>query len=149
MKVKLLRHVRLFATPWTVACQAPQSMEFSRQEYWSGLPFPSPRDLLNPGVGPGSPALQADTLPSEPPGKPCSQRREWQSTPVFLPGELHGQRSLVSYHLWGYRESDTTERLTHIHTPLLSLHPTDFVKLYFHLVQNISGFFREILWCVI
>ena len=149
MKVKLLGHVRLFATPWTVACQAPQSMEFSRQEYWSGLPLPSPRDLLNPGVGPGSPALQADTLPSEPPGKPCSQRREWQSTPVFLPGELHGQRSLVSYHLWGYRESDTTERLTHIHTPLLSLHPTDFVKLYFHLVQNISGFFREILWCVI
>ena len=62
---------RLFATPWTVAYQAPRSMEFSRQEYWSGLPFPSPGDLPNPGIKPGSPALQADTLQSEPPGKPC------------------------------------------------------------------------------
>ena len=59
-----------FATPWTVAYQAPQSVGFSRQEYWSGLPFPSPEDLPNPGIELGSPALQADTLPSEPPGKP-------------------------------------------------------------------------------
>ena len=57
-------------TPWTVACQAPPSMGFSRQEYWSGLPFPSPGDLPNPGIKPRSPALQADSLPSEPPGKP-------------------------------------------------------------------------------
>ena len=69
VKVKSLSHVRLFATPWTVAYQAPQSMEFSRQEYWSGLPFPSPGYLPNPGIEPGSPALQADALPSEPPGK--------------------------------------------------------------------------------
>ena len=69
-KVKLLSHVRLFATPWTVACQAPLSMGFSRQEYWSGLPFPSPGDLPNPGIEYGSPALQADALSSEPPGKP-------------------------------------------------------------------------------
>ena len=55
-------------TPWTIAYQAPQSMEFSRQEYWSGLPFPSPGDLPNPGIEPRSPTLQADTLPSEPPG---------------------------------------------------------------------------------
>ena len=48
-----------------IACQAPLSMEFSRQEYWSGLPFPSPRDLPNPGIEPRSPALQADSLPSE------------------------------------------------------------------------------------
>ena len=68
VKVKALSHVRLFATPWTVAYQAPPSMEFSRQEYWSGLPFPSPGDLPDPGVKPGSPALQADALPSEPPG---------------------------------------------------------------------------------
>ena len=67
--MKLLSHVRLFATPWTVAYQAPQFMEFSRQEYWSGLPFPSPGDLPNPGMEPGSPTLQADALPSEPPGK--------------------------------------------------------------------------------
>ena len=65
-----LSHVRLFATPWTIAHQAPMSMGFSRQEYRSGLPFPSPGDLLNPGIKPGSPTLQADSLPSVPPGKP-------------------------------------------------------------------------------
>ena len=56
-------------TPWTVAHQASLSMEFSRQEYWSGLPFPSPGDLLDPGIEPGFPALQADSLPSEAQGK--------------------------------------------------------------------------------
>ena len=65
--VKLLSRVWLFVTSWTVAHQASQSMEFSRQEYWSGLPFPSPGDLPDPGIKPGSPALQADALPSEPP----------------------------------------------------------------------------------
>ena len=70
VKVKLLSRVRLFATPWTTAYQAPPSMGFSRQECWSGLPFPSPGDLPDPGNEPGSPALQADALPSEPPGKP-------------------------------------------------------------------------------
>ena len=65
MKVKSFSRVRLFVTPWTVAYQAPQSMEFSRQEYWSGLPFPSLGDLPNPGIEPGSPALQADSLPSD------------------------------------------------------------------------------------
>ena len=68
-RAQLLSHVRSFATPWTVAHQAPPSMEFSRQEYWSGLPFPSPGDLPDPEIEPESPALQADTLPSEPPGK--------------------------------------------------------------------------------
>ena len=68
--VKLLSRVRLFVTPWTIAHQTPLSMGFSRQEYWSGLPFPSPGDLPNPGIEPGSPALQADALSSEPPGKP-------------------------------------------------------------------------------
>ena len=57
-------------TLWTVAYQAPPSMGFSRQKYWSGLPFPSPGDLPNPGIEPGSPALEADALTSEPPGKP-------------------------------------------------------------------------------
>ena len=55
--------------PWTVAHQGPPSMGFSRQEYWSGLPFPSPGDLPNPGIKPRSPTLQADALTSEPPGK--------------------------------------------------------------------------------
>ena len=70
VKVKSLSRVRLFATSWTVACQAPPSMGFSRQEYWSGLPFPSPGHLPNPGIKPRSPALQADALTSDPPGKP-------------------------------------------------------------------------------
>ena len=64
--------VWLFATPWTVGSQAPKSIEFSRQKYWSGLPFPSPGDLPNPGTKPTSPALQADSLPTEPLGKPNS-----------------------------------------------------------------------------
>ena len=67
-KARSLSHVPLFATLWTVAYQAPPSMGFSRQEYWSGLPFPSPGDLPDLGIKPGSPALEADALTSEPPG---------------------------------------------------------------------------------
>ena len=77
--------------PWTVACQAPLSMGFSRQEYWSGLPFPSPGDLPNPGVEPGSPALQAGSLPSEPPGKPnCSTSMEYYR--AFKGNELSSKK---------------------------------------------------------
>ena len=68
-EMKSLSRVQLFATPWTVDHQAPLSMGFSRQEYWSGLTFSSPEDLPDPGIEPGSPALQADALPSEPPGR--------------------------------------------------------------------------------
>ena len=66
---QLLSCVQLFAAPWTVARQAPLSMEFFRNSYWSGLPFTSPRGLPNPRIKPRSPTLQADTLPSEPQGK--------------------------------------------------------------------------------
>ena len=66
VKVKSLSHVQLFGTSWTIAYQAPWSMGFSRQEYWSGLPFPSLGDLHNSGIEPGSPALQTDALLSEP-----------------------------------------------------------------------------------
>ena len=65
-------YARLFVTLWTVACQAPLSMGFSRQKYWSGLPFPSPEDLPHPGIKPMSSILQADSLLSKPPGKPLS-----------------------------------------------------------------------------
>ena len=75
-------------TPWTVACQAPLSVGFSRQEYWRALPFPSPGDLPDPGIHPSSPALQADSLPSESPGKPiqCSVSSSVVSDSV----QLHG-----------------------------------------------------------
>ena len=78
--------VWLFATPWTI-----QSVEFSRTEYWSGLPFPSPGDLPNPGIKPRSPALQADSLPAEPPGKPNSSGVSSLSLlqQIFLPQELN------------------------------------------------------------
>ena len=66
--MKSLSRVQLFATLWTVAYQAPPSMGFSKQEYWSGLPLPSPGDLPDPGIEPRSPTLEADTLTSEPPG---------------------------------------------------------------------------------
>ena len=83
MKVKSLSCVRLFEIPRTVAHQAPLSMEFSRQEYWSGLPFSSPGDSPDPGIKPRSPALQANALLSEPPG-----RQDWFkiNRDLMLPG---------------------------------------------------------------
>ena len=66
----MLNHVQLFVIPWTVAHQAPLSVEFFKQEYQAGLPFPPPGDLPDPGIEPWSPTLQTDYLPSEPPGKP-------------------------------------------------------------------------------
>ena len=106
-------------------------MGFSRQEYWSGLPFPSPDDLPNPGIEPGSPALQADSLPSESPGKPhihvglvqLKTRYRYYTgwgfhpslhlygegngnpTPVLLPGKSHGWRSLVGAAVHGVARS--------------------------------------------
>ena len=82
MSLKSLSRVRLFATPWTVAHQAPLSMEFFRQEYWSGWPFPSPVDPPDPGVKPGFPALQEDALPSEPPGKRHNELRDTQNKKI-------------------------------------------------------------------
>ena len=126
----MLSPVHLFATHWTVAHQAPLSMRFFRQEYWNGLPFPSPRDLPDPGtklMSPVSPALQAILYLLE---KNCLQcrrhrrhgfgswvrkipwRREWLPTPVLLPREFYGQRNLAGYSPWGRKESDMTERLT-------------------------------------
>ena len=71
----MLSHVQLFATLWTAAFQSLPSMGFSRQQYWSGLPFPSPGDLPDPGMESRSPALQADASTSEPPGKPYWTRK--------------------------------------------------------------------------
>ena len=74
----MISHVQLFMTPWTVAHQAPPSMGLYREEYWSGLPFPSPGDLPDPGIEPRSPTLQADALTSAPPGKPWKRPSYWE-----------------------------------------------------------------------
>ena len=84
-EVKSLSPVRLFETPWTIAYQAPPSMGFSRQEYWSGLPFPSPRDLPDPGIEPRSPTFQADALTSVPPGKPLNTRKKMERILIKQP----------------------------------------------------------------
>ena len=80
--------LRVFATPWTVAYQALLFMQFSRQQYWSELPFPSPGDLPDPGIEPRSPALQADVLTSEPPGK-ISSVHQVVVNYVSEPYEIH------------------------------------------------------------
>ena len=97
VKVKSLSHVRLLATPWTAAHQGPPSMGFSRQEYWSGVPLPSPTCQCRRHK-----RCWYDSWVRKIPW-----RREWQPTPVFLPGESHGRRSLVGYSPWG------SQRLRH------------------------------------
>ena len=87
--MRLLSRVQLFVTPWTVAYQTPQSMKFSRQEYWSGLPFPFPGDLPDPGINPRSPKLQADALPSEAPEK-LSEGREIEREGESLVSQCQG-----------------------------------------------------------
>ena len=92
---KSLSHVRLFATPWTVAYQAPPTIGFSRQEYWSGLPFPSPGDLPNPGIKLRSPALEADALTSEPPiWTYLKWLRGWLCECWYLPKLIKIQREM-------------------------------------------------------
>jgi len=93
--VKSFSHVRILVTPWTVACQSPPSVRFSRPEYWNGLPFPPPGDRPNPGFEPGSPALQSDSSPSAPPGKPLPGRghvhSEQMNTQSYI--SCHGFKS--------------------------------------------------------
>ena len=97
VKVKSFSCFRHFATPRTVAHQAPPSMEFSRQEYWSGLPFPSPGDLPDPGIQPRSPALWADALPSEPPGKlPDFLQKNSFKIPSKIPSPINRNNPLIS-----------------------------------------------------
>ena len=91
-----------------IAHQAPLSMGFSRQEYWSGLPFPSPGDLPNPGIKPGSPALQADSLLSEPSGKPDGTIREtikfvYTHTQAELICEVHRFKLCRFSYMWIFR----------------------------------------------
>ena len=103
-------------TLWTVALKVPLSMGFSRQEYWSGFPFPSSEDLPDPGIKPTSlmsPALASGSFITS----DTWRRRRWQPTPVLLPGKAHGRRSLAGCSPWGRKESGMTERL-HFHFSL-------------------------------
>ena len=95
--IAVLCHVRLFVIPWTVAQQAPLFMEFSRQEYWSGLPLPSPGDLPNPGIEPRSLELQEDSSPSEPPGKLKEKQQKKNSSHVDASASHKEARSVVVY----------------------------------------------------
>ena len=107
--LKSLSHVWLFAIPWTVAHQAPTSMGFSRQEYWSGLPFPSPGDLPKPGIEPRSPTLQADALTSEPPGKPKTPINRWKPpTKSFFCFHMEGNFWIIhlTVYKWAWRSKN-------------------------------------------
>ena len=134
-KEKLLSCVWLFATPWTIACQAPPSMEFSRQEYWSGLPFPSPGDLPDPGIQPRSPALQADaSLPSEPPGKSWGSHCTYNSS-----GNHLGSSSI-------YPKSNPS------HIPIAT-YKVQFAMIshlnnWNSLLTDLSVFILDPLWCI-
>ena len=121
-------------TPWTVASQAPLSMEFSRQEYWSGLPFPSPEGLLNPGIEPGPPALQVDSLHSEPPGQP----RSCQTTKYLRPSGPSEPDTLLEMQKLGSHPDESLNR-----SPgdmyLLSLKMKEipgFIPSFFHLFNK-------------
>ena len=95
----LLSRVQLFATPWTIAHQAPLSTGYSRQEYWSGLPFPSPGDLCHLSIEPQSPSLQADSLLSEPPGKPICMY-VYTHTHIHTHTHTHTFFFIYSFPLW-------------------------------------------------
>ena len=112
----------IFETPWTVGCQAPLFMAFPRQGFWSGVPFPPPGVLFNPGIELVSPELSAlaGASPRGTSGKEpaCQCRRARQFTPVFLPGESNRQRSLVGI----------VHRVTQSRTRLKGLAPFSHTK---------------------
>ena len=115
-KVLVAKSCLTLTTPWAVACQAPLSMEISRQEYWNGLPFPTPGNRPNPEVKPRSPALQADSLPSEPPGKPLIPYILYLISPS---GNILQKHSTTSHQDAGIKTvkiqaSSSTTRIPHI-----------------------------------
>ena len=135
VKVKSLSRVRLFATPWTVGHQAPPSMGFSRQEYWSGMPFPSPGDLPDSGIKPRSPALQADALTSEPPGRHNVQTVR----PTHFSCSVLG--TLINPHQSRYRATQCHQKGSSYHFAVNSSslpHPCSWKPLIYFLLLWIS-----------
>ena len=117
-KVKSLSHVPLFMTPSTVTYQAPLTIGFSRQEYWSGLPFPSPEDLLDSGMESGSAALQADSLSSESSGKAFKWKSQSKKNlhnhmilPIWHSGEGTTMKTgkIIVFQSWGGDRDEITE----------------------------------------
>ena len=106
-KCKSLSHVPFFVTPWTVARQAPLSMGLSKKEYWSGLPFPPPGDFPDPGIELRSPALQVDSLPSEPQGKTMSipSQQLWSDSGGQLTSQLNLELGVRAQPLWMRKEN--------------------------------------------
>ena len=128
--VKSLSRVWLFANPWTVAYQVPPSMGFSRQEYWSGLPFPSPGDLPDPGIEPGSPTFQAEALTSEPPGKLYAYVTPFVIVPQFLYFSILFS---VCISVWGvYKDISSCSVILALAMSSLLMSP---LKTFFILVQ--------------
>ena len=129
-EVKLLSRVWLFEIPWTVVYQASLSMGFSRQEYCSGLPFPSPGDLPDPGMELGSATLQADTLPSEPHG---SHFHEYNNTLTYCQLKMTVKMKMI--YLWKHRLSiiKTVERNRMIINNNVRKH---LVKLFLSLLKH-------------
>ena len=123
VKVLVTQPCPTLCNPTDCSLQGPSVHGILQARYWSGLPFPFPGDLPDAGIKPRSPALQADSFPYEPPGKPLPSRRlgfdpwvgripwrrKWQPTPAFLPGESHGQRSRWATVHGVTKELDTTE----------------------------------------
>ena len=135
VEVKLLSRVQLFGTSWTLVYQTPQSMEFSRQVYWSGLPFPSPGDLPNPGIEPRSLTLQADALPSEP-----------QSGNTFQCSCLGNPRdggALVGCRLWGR----TLMQLSSSSSSIRMVQFLTRINLILIIIITQSSYFTEIRIC--
>ena len=126
------------ATLWTVVCQAPLSMGYSRQEYWSGLPCPPPRDLLNPGIELRSPALQADSLPSEPPGKPQEILIITYSHNSGLGSNLSSSKKLTPDHRRLNCISTLPAILKSNLSPFPILHGT-FINIFWELGRKGSG----------
>ena len=120
--MELLSHVQLFVTPWIIAYQAPLSMGFSWQDYWSGLPFPSSGYLPNQGIEPWSPALQTGALPSKPPGKPI----DWVT---------NKQQELVSHSFRGWVVQDQGARRFSAWWELRSWFIDDAFSLCSHMAE--------------
>ena len=153
LKVKLLSCVRLFATPWTVALQAPLFMELSRQEYWNGLPFPSPGALPHPGIEPGSSTLQADSLLPEPPGKPLGSQPSYNSLCSKLKLSLTSPSPTLSItYIQLPIKSNSKAHLKFISHSLFSLMPSQFMSLFltstiFFLIYTML--FPNLYYCLI